>query len=172
MRISTTQLCSKALIHIEVSKRSKYNQAQFINYAMLCRATRICFTNHVQNHNTLQRLKVIFVKLTTAVTIEETVNLQCKHATLVNNYRSRLCLFVRQSLFLFLFSFFFFLFRYYSFICFMTIYYTHATFWDIHRLSRQDRKTNGHESRREHDPNMKACLKAKSAPNSVLSYTV
>ena len=87
VRIGTTQLCSKALIHIEVSKRSKYNQAQFINYAMLCRAIRICFTNHVQNHNTLQRLKVIFVKLTTAVAIEEKVNLQCKHATLVNNYR-------------------------------------------------------------------------------------
>ena len=46
MRIGTTQLCSKALIQIERSKRSKYNQAQFINYAMLCRATRICFTNH------------------------------------------------------------------------------------------------------------------------------
>ena len=41
----------------------------------------------VQNHNTLQRLKVIFVKLTTAVAIEEKVNLQCKHATLVINYR-------------------------------------------------------------------------------------
>lgn len=45
--------------------------------------------------------------------------------------------------------FFFFLFRYYSFIRFMTIYYTQATFSDIHRLSRQDRKTNRHESRRE-----------------------
>ena len=54
----------------------------------------------------------------------------------------------------------------------MTIYYTHATFSDIHRLSRQDRKTNRDESRREHDPNMKACLKAKSAPNSILSFTV
>ena len=68
--------------------------------------------------------------------------------------------------------FFFYLFRYYSFIRFMTIYYTHATFSDIHRLSRQDRKTNRDESRREHDPNMKACLKAKSAPTSILSYTV
>ena len=46
MRIGTTQLCSKALIQIERSKRSTYNQAQFINYAMLCRGTRICFTNH------------------------------------------------------------------------------------------------------------------------------
>ena len=107
VRIGTTQLCSKALIQIERSKRCKYNQAQFINYAMLCRATRICFTNHVQNHNTLQRLKVIFVKLTTAVTIEEKVNLQCKHATLVNNYR-RSFMSVRQTVFVFVsFKFFF-----------------------------------------------------------------
>lgn len=100
VRIGTTQLCSKALIHIEGSKRSKYNQAQFINYAMLCPATRICFTNHVQNHNTLQRLKVIFVKLTTAVAIEEKVNLQLKHATLVINYR-RSFMSVRWTVFVF-----------------------------------------------------------------------
>ena len=137
VRIGTTQLCSKALIQIERSKRSTYNQAQFINYAMLCRATRICFTNHGTKSQHVTKVESDIRKID---------NRCCYRRESELTVQTRNTCYQLQKIVL---VFFFFLFRYYSFIRFMTIYYTQATFSDIHRLSRQDRTTNRHESRRE-----------------------
>ena len=88
---------------------------------MLCRATRICFADHVQNHNTLQRLKVIFVKID---------NRCCYRRESELTVQTRNTCYQLQKIVL---VFFFFLFRHYSFIRFMTIYYTQIS--DIIQIS-------------------------------------
>ena len=144
VRIGTTQLCSEALIYIERSKRSKYSQAQSINYAMLRNA--YLFHRSCTKSPHIAKVKSY---------IRQIDNRSCHRRESELTVQSRNTCYQLQKIvyvcsldslcFCFFFSFFLSLSVLFSYSFYDNLLHSRDIF-SIHRLSRQDRKTNRHET--------------------------
>ena len=169
MRIGTTKLCSKALIYIERSTRSKYNQAQFINYAMLCNTYLFYGPCAKSPHITKVESDIRKIDNRSCYRGESELTVQSRNTC----YQLQKIVYV-CSLDSLCFCFFLVFFLSLSVLFFYSFYDNLLNSCDIFRYPQALTSRSQDEASRKptRHPNMKACLKAKSAPTSTLSYTV